>query len=507
VADSQLKVIATYQGAQLEAGLARSTSQVSQAAQNIEGRFLKLGGTLKDFRREQVAQGRQVQFLAGELSSLIPGVDAASGSLRGLLSILVEGAAGGLSFGLAFEAIKFTVGLVNSAIREQGERVRNLAAISRDSAEIIASAWQRVWDAQKKPTEGQKEYEAAIKASAPAIEELEKKVAKVKDAGPGTLSYLRSVFGDPASMRAWNNAYAEASEQLIKTRNAAVNAAAAAAAWVTEEQKRASALVGFGRQAEESEKRRHKAREILEAAVRTDAEASDKRRAEFQRGLEDAGIRAKKILEDEAKLLREIEAKVITSQAPPMRESTAAELTRGDAGAGHEAQAKRIEKEMAAAKAQAAALAGTISGPLGNALSGMLLHGKGVFESLKGFFTSLAESFIQHVAEMIAQWIALKVVMATTGGGGLFGFMPGFASGSWEIPRDTVAYLHRGEMVVPAAPAESIRKGEAAMGAGSSTNINVTIHATDARSVERLFRENQGPLLRSLRDAAGNRRG
>jgi hypothetical protein len=61
----------------------------------------------------------------------------------------------------------------------------------------------------------------------------------------------------------------------------------------------------------------------------------------------------------------------------------------------------------------------------------------------------------------------------------------GFAAGSWSIPHDQIAVVHRREMIIPAAPAAAIRAGAAAVtaagivpaggGGGPTYNIPVTL--------------------------------
>ncbi len=63
-----------------------------------------------------------------------------------------------------------------------------------------------------------------------------------------------------------------------------------------------------------------------------------------------------------------------------------------------------------------------------------------------------------------------------------------YAEGSWSIPQDQLAYVHRGEMVVPATPAEWMRR----MGAGESGASNVTVNLqglVKARSVREIGTE------------------
>jgi transcriptional regulator of heat shock response len=63
-----------------------------------------------------------------------------------------------------------------------------------------------------------------------------------------------------------------------------------------------------------------------------------------------------------------------------------------------------------------------------------------------------------------------------------------FAVGAWELPSDMIAQVHKGEMIVPAGPADALRSG----GGGSPTYV--TIHAMDARSVAAWAKDNAAAL-------------
>ena len=76
-----------------------------------------------------------------------------------------------------------------------------------------------------------------------------------------------------------------------------------------------------------------------------------------------------------------------------------------------------------------------------------------------------------NTAAIAANTTALSSASASSGGGGLFGgllsFLPAFDVGSSNVPRDMVAQIHQGEMIVPAAHASDIRSGQSMLGAGS----------------------------------------
>lgn len=69
-------------------------------------------------------------------------------------------------------------------------------------------------------------------------------------------------------------------------------------------------------------------------------------------------------------------------------------------------------------------------------------------------------------------------------GGGSFGgligaILPHHDTGVWNVPFDHAAVIHRGEMVVPAAQAETMRSGSGTAG-GVTVNAPLTISAAGA---------------------------
>lgn len=74
-------------------------------------------------------------------------------------------------------------------------------------------------------------------------------------------------------------------------------------------------------------------------------------------------------------------------------------------------------------------------------------------------------------------------------------FLPSFAVGAWDLPGDTLAQVHQGEMIIPRTFAEDLRSNGGGIGGG----ITLNIHATDAKSVARLFKNNGAALTGALR--------
>lgn len=67
--------------------------------------------------------------------------------------------------------------------------------------------------------------------------------------------------------------------------------------------------------------------------------------------------------------------------------------------------------------------------------------------------------------------------------------------GAWDIPGNTLAMVHAGEMVVPQTFAEGLRNGD---GLGSGTAVNITINALDGADVMSTLRRNSTAIMRML---------
>ena len=79
-----------------------------------------------------------------------------------------------------------------------------------------------------------------------------------------------------------------------------------------------------------------------------------------------------------------------------------------------------------------------------------------------------------NTAAISANTAAVSTESASGGGGGLgslLGMMAMFDVGSNNVPRDMVAQIHQGEIIVPAAQAENIRSGKSMLGYGKGQSM------------------------------------
>lgn len=175
-----------------------------------------------------------------------------------------------------------------------------------------------------------------------------------------------------------------------------------------------------------------------------------------------------------------------------------------------------------------AELARSINASLENTVAGFLDGSK----SMKDAFKDFAQSVVSDIARMNARNLITSVFGGTSGGpggiggmisgilggsiGGFFGGgggvsqdglnvgqqydwgFPSFAVGSWSLPSDMIANVHKGEMIIPAREAESIRSGG---GLGGQT-INMVVNTPDAAS----FRRNQGQIMADMQAALNRAR-
>lgn len=82
------------------------------------------------------------------------------------------------------------------------------------------------------------------------------------------------------------------------------------------------------------------------------------------------------------------------------------------------------------------------------------------------------------------------------------------AAGGWDrVPQDTLAQIHKNEMVLPANLAENIR-GMASGGSqgGERRSVNISIQAMDGQDVHRVLTKHQDSLFRIFREGGRNGR-
>lgn len=121
-----------------------------------------------------------------------------------------------------------------------------------------------------------------------------------------------------------------------------------------------------------------------------------------------------------------------------------------------------------------------------------------MWEAAAGAYAAMAS--IPWVGPVLAP-VAAGAMIA--GVGALIGNIAS-AEGGYDIPAgvNPVTQLHEQEMVLPKAQANAIRDMADGGGVGGATNI--TIHAVDAKSVEKLFRDHGSSLVKSLKAQGRN---
>jgi hypothetical protein len=113
-----------------------------------------------------------------------------------------------------------------------------------------------------------------------------------------------------------------------------------------------------------------------------------------------------------------------------------------------------------------------------DAMDAIMIQGRSADEVLKNLVKTLASQSLQGL--LLGQGPSGALFGAGKGGGlfgALFGGLPSFDVGSSNVPRDMVAKIHKGEMIVPTKEANMIRRGGSG---GSSLVFAPTINAQNA---------------------------
>lgn len=87
---------------QMSLGMGQASKGFKEHGEHVE----KNAQFLRDFKKEQMTNGRVARWYANELATIIPGAEGATGALRGLLVMGFEGFGIGLAIHVAMEAMK-----------------------------------------------------------------------------------------------------------------------------------------------------------------------------------------------------------------------------------------------------------------------------------------------------------------------------------------------------------------------------------------------------------------
>ncbi|MEY2667650.1 MAG: hypothetical protein RJA59_288, partial [Pseudomonadota bacterium] len=244
----------------------------------------KLERQLKGFASEQRTQGRMARFYAGEIASIIPAASGARSAIEGLAGVAIEGIAGGLSLGLAFESVKLVIGAVTAAMAEAAQRMKDMEAASLTAAAGISAAADAL-ERMKRPAESmaQKAFREVFDAGTKGAKDLTDQIEKLR---PSTMQLVWAFMWDGSvGMKRLNDEFATAARNLdTMTAAARKYATEAAALFPDAEVAGPGNDIGAGKFAVNNEKAT-KARERAAAAAAEEARAQKKIADELERSL------------------------------------------------------------------------------------------------------------------------------------------------------------------------------------------------------------------------------
>lgn len=157
--------------------------------------------------------------------------------------------------------------------------------------------------------------------------------------------------------------------------------------------------------------------------------------------------------------------------------------------------AKTMATETGAAARSAAENSGqstSLIGLIENALKAIGADAAKVFADVYAFFSPILGPAAAAPATAAAG--AVTAVGST---------LTGYAAGTWDVPQDMPAFIHKGEAILPADFASGFRAAMAGGGGGrgGSPSASFSIQAMDGASVQRVLGANHGAVAAALKRA------
>lgn len=147
---------------------------------------------------------------------------------------------------------------------------------------------------------------------------------------------------------------------------------------------------------------------------------------------------------------------------------------------------------------------GSITSEINGQLRGLLSGSESWKTAMVSIFEDLALKAIEALEKIAIEEVAVKLV-----GAGLGLSIPGFAVGAWSLPSDTLAMVHKGEMIVPSGPAASLRDALSGGGGGGASvaihpTTNVHIVSMDSQTVASTLKQNDHGLMKAIEAGVRN---
>jgi hypothetical protein len=426
---------------------------------------------VRSLKGEMASGDRTINFFARSLNSIVPEASAAGQGLR----LLADGLIGGVGLGFALQGVMALLTLFGDHLKEASEKERQAAEASKKYAAERLKAYQET------DREVRKLQFIAAGGTAAGFDAQER--------DKGNLGALAKARGDLAKAQAdfaahWGETVPEQGTMQAKAYADELARIAALLKTVADEETNAAGGVLIGVAGMEGAVGR------ATETVKAHGDAAEQAMEQVQ-GLTAAAMGLDAVVGFSG-----------NGSSSWMPEGTGM-LTAGAAGnqflassqKGFDEKAKRESEAEQAAKAQAAAaqaMAADIASSWISALDQML-------GATKVSAQSIAKVFAQLAAQMMTQ-----AGFAWAGPiGGLLGlaanFLPSAAGGWGNVPNDTLAQIHKREMVLPEGEADVIRS-LARSGGGGQAPTPVTIVAMDGPSLKDFLVRNGTDFNSAMRE-------